>query len=296
MSVDLVGTILFNAMSWAMATFLVAAGLTLVFGILHVLNFSHGGFFMIGAYVAYSVMNLVGGDASLFVYLVASVVAAVAIGLAGWGTDILVFRRLRNVEGVYVLVATYALLLVCDGFVKLVWGLNFLSVLPPEELFGAVFLGDVVMPNYALFVIFAGIAVFLLLEWLIAGTSIGKLIQAIAIDPWMARLLGIDVAFVYSVTVVIGFALAGFAGGLLVANQSLSPQLAGIFIIQAFGVVIVGGMGSIRGAFLASILLGLVEAAGAFVLPQYPGVLFFAALAVMLLVRPQGLLGTERIA
>lgn len=289
-------TILFNAMSWAMATFLVAAGLTLVFGILHVLNFSHGGFFMIGAYVAYSVMNALGGDPTLIVFLLTSIVAAVVIGLLGWGSDILIFRRLRNVDGVYVLVATYALLLVCDGAVKLIWGLDFLSVLPPEELFGALFIGDLVMPNYAVFIIGVGIAVFLLLEWLIGATVIGKLIQAIAIDPWMARLLGINVGLIYSVTIIIGFALAGLAGGLLVANQSLSPQLAGVFIIQAFGVVIVGGMGSIRGAFLASILLGIVEAGGIYLLPDYPGIPFFVALAVMLLLRPQGLMGQERVA
>lgn len=294
--IEHLATILFSAMTWAMATFLVASGLTLVFGILHVLNFSHGGFFMIGAYVAFTVMSLFGGDASLPVFLLAAIVAALAVGAAGWGTDILIFRRLKDVEGVYILIATYALLLMCDGFVKLVWGLSFLSVLPPEELFGAVFLGPLIMPQYALFVIAMGIAVFLALEWLIAGTAIGKLIQAIAIDPWMARLMGINVTFVYTVTVVIGFALAGLAGGLLVANQSLSPQLAHIFIIQAFGVVIVGGMGSIRGAFIASILLGLVEAGGSYVLPQYPGVLFFVALAIMLLVRPQGLMGQERLA
>ena len=102
----------------------------------------------------------------------------------------------------------------------------------------------------------AGLAVYLFLEWLITGTSVGRLIQAIAIDPWMARLLGINVGFVYSATVVLGLALAGLAGGFLVANQSLSPELASIFVIQAFGVVIIGGMGSIRGAFLGSILLG----------------------------------------
>lgn len=289
------GVILFNAMTWGMATFLVAAGLTLVFGILHVLNFSHGGFFMIGAYVAYSVMAALGGSSSMLVFLLAAGVAAAVIGLAGWLTDIVIFRRLRAVEGIYVLVATYALLLVCDGFVKLVWGLGYLSVMPPTSLFGAIFAGGVVMPYYPLFVIAAGIAVFLALEWLIGATSIGKLIQAIAIDPWMARLMGINVTLIYTVTVVIGFGLAGLAGGLLVANQSLSPELAHVFIIQAFGVVIVGGMGSIRGAFLASILLGVVEAVGAFIMPDLPGVLFFAAVALMLLVRPQGLLGGEKL-
>lgn len=289
-------TILFNAMIWAMATFLVASGLTLVFGILHVLNFAHGGFFMIGGYVAYTVLSGVGADIPLWAYLAASLVAAVAMGASGVVVDALVFRRLKSVDGVYVLIATYALLLVCDGVVKLIWGLNYLSVSPPSGLLDVVFLGGAVMPTFSLFVVFAGIAVFLVLEYVLNHTPAGRILQAIAIDPWMAGIVGINVASVYRWTVITGFALAGLAGGLLVANQSLSPDLAGIFILQAFGVVIVGGMGSIRGAFVASIFLGLVEAFSATYLPDYPGVLFFATIALVLIFRPEGLLSRRATA
>ncbi len=288
-------TLLFNALVWGMATFLVAAGLTMIFGILHVLNFSHGGFFMIGAYLAWTMTNWSFLSGNLAGFLLASVLAAVLIGAVGLVIDRAIFRRLAHVDGAYVLVATYALLLVCNGFVKLVWGLNVVSASPPPELFEVSFIGNLVLPHYSLFVIVAGVVVFLALEWLINMTSVGRLIQAIAIDPWMARLLGVNVGLIYSATVVIGFALAGLAGGLLVANQSLSPDLAGIFIIQAFGVVIVGGMGSIRGAFLAAILLGLVDSFGTALLPQMPGVLFFVALAVILLVRPRGLIASGRL-
>jgi branched-subunit amino acid ABC-type transport system permease component len=288
-------TLLFNALVWGMATFLVAAGLTMIFGILHVLNFSHGGFFMIGAYLAWTMTNWSFLSGNLAGFLLASVLAAVVIGAVGLVIDRAIFRRLAHVDGAYVLVATYALLLVCNGFVKLVWGLNVVSASPPPELFEVSFIGNLVLPHYSLFVIVAGVVVFLALEWLINMTSVGRLIQAIAIDPWMARLLGVNVGLIYSATVVIGFALAGLAGGLLVANQSLSPDLAGIFIIQAFGVVIVGGMGSIRGAFLAAILLGLVDSFGTALLPQMPGVLFFVALAVILLVRPRGLIASGRL-
>lgn len=288
-------TLLFNALVWGMATFLVAAGLTMIFGILHVLNFSHGGFFMIGAYLTWTLTNWSVLSGNLAGFLAASVLAAVVIGLAGVVVDRAIFRRLAHVDGAYVLVATYALLLVCNGFVKLVWGLNVVSASPPPELFEVSFVGNLVLPHYSVFVIVAGVVVFLALEWLINMTSVGRLIQAIAIDPWMARLLGVNVGFIYSATVVIGFALAGLAGGVLVANQSLSPDLAGIFIIQAFGVVIVGGMGSIRGAFLAAILLGLVDSFGTALLPQMPGVLFFVALAVILLVRPRGLIASGRL-
>lgn len=288
-------SLLFNALGWGMATFLVAAGLTLIFGILHVLNFSHGGFFMIGAYVAYA-LTQASGSTSLAVFLGASLVAALAIGAAGLVVDRLVFRRLATVDGAYVLVATYALLLVCNGFVKLAFGLGVVSASPPASLFDVTIAGPLILPHYSLFVIGAGVAVYLLLEWLINWTATGRLIQAIAVDPWMARLLGVNVGLVYTGTVVLGFALAGLAGGFLVANQSLSPDLAGIFIIQAFGVVIVGGMGSVRGAFAASLLLGLVDSFGTAVLPNMPGVLFFVALAAILLIRPQGLLSSGKLA
>lgn len=292
MAGDLI-TILFNAMIWAMATFLVASGLTLVFGILHVLNFSHGGFFMIGGYVAYTVLSTFGAEIPLWAYLVAALVASVAMGGTGIAVDTLVFRRLKSVDGVYVLIATYALLLVCDGVVKLIWGLNYLSVSPPRELLDVLFLGGAIMPTFSIFVVVSGVVVFLALDVVINRTSAGRILQVIAVDPWMAGIVGINVSSVYRWTVITGFALAGLAGGLLVANQSLSPDLAGIFILQAFGVVIVGGMGSVRGAFVASIFLGLVEALSATYLPDYPGVLFFATIALVLIVRPEGLLSRQ---
>lgn len=292
MAGDLI-TILFNAMIWAMATFLVASGLTLVFGILHVLNFSHGGFFMIGGYVAYTVLSTFGAEIPLWAYLAAALVASVAMGGTGIAVDTLVFRRLKSVDGVYVLIATYALLLVCDGVVKLIWGLNYLSVSPPRELLDVLFLGGAIMPTFSIFVVVSGVVVFLALDVVINRTSAGRILQVIAVDPWMAGIVGINVSSVYRWTVITGFALAGLAGGLLVANQSLSPDLAGIFILQAFGVVIVGGMGSVRGAFVASIFLGLVEALSATYLPNYPGVLFFATIALVLIVRPEGLLSRQ---
>jgi len=287
-------TTLVNAMTWAMATFLVAAGLTLIFGILHILNFSHGGFFMIGAYVAFTLLTRLGGANSFSAYLLAACAAAVVVALLGALVDRVILQRLRRVEDAYVLIATYALLLVCEGGTKLIWGLGYQSLQPPSPFEGAVVVGNFAVPAFSLFVIGAGLAVFAGLEWLLGRTAAGRLIRAVAMDPWTARLLGVNVTRVFAMTVVAGFALAGLAGGLLLANQSLSPELASVFIIQAFGVIIVGGMGSVRGAFLGAMLLGLIESVGSYILPDLPGLLFFAALAVILLWRPQGLLGRER--
>lgn len=284
-------TLLVNSLTWAMATFLVAAGLTLVFGTLHILNFSHGGFFMIGAYIAYSLAQAMGQATSTAFYLFGSLVAGLAVALLGLVVDRLVLKRLAGVEDAYILIATYALLLVCEGATKLVWGLKYHTMMPPQALDGAWVFGQAVVPRLSLFIIASGVVTYIALEVFLNRTRSGRLVKAIAVDPWMARLLGINVRRVYTATVAIGFALAGLAGGLLLANQALSPSLASAFVIYAFGVIIVGGMGSISGAFVGSILLGLIDAVGQWFLPGLPGLPFFAALTLILLLRPQGLMG-----
>ncbi|MCM2346936.1 MAG: branched-chain amino acid ABC transporter permease [Acidovorax soli] len=284
-------TLLVNSLTWAMATFLVAAGLTLIFGTLHILNFSHGGFFMIGAYAAYSLTQALGGSESMAMYLFGALVGGVVVAVLGLAVDRLILRRLSGVDDAYVLIATYALLLVCEGSTKLIWGLNYRSVMPPAVLDGAWLAGQAVIPKMSVFIVTCGVAVFVAMEFFLNRTRSGRLVKAIAVDAWMARLLGVNVRLVYTATVAIGFALAGLAGGLLLANQTLSPSLASGFVIQAFGVIIIGGMGSISGAFLGSILLGLIDAVGQWVLPSLPGLPFFIAMTLILLLRPQGLMG-----
>ncbi len=288
--------ILFNAASWAAATFLVAAGLTVIFGVLHVLNFAHGALFMIGAYVSYDVITRLGGDVSIGCYLVATLAAAAVVAVLGLVIDFSVFRRMHAVNRAYVLIASYAVLLLLNGAVKLIWGVDVLTVQPPTQMMDATVVGGVVMPNYTLFTIVAALTVYAGLELMLRGTRFGQMLQAVGADPWTARMLGIDVNGVYTLTMVIGFALAGLAGGLLAANQSLSPGLGDMFVIQAFNVIIVGGMGSVTGALLAAMLLGLVNALGDVLIPNYPGALPFVALAVCLLVRPAGLLGRRETA
>lgn len=284
----------FNGLASGMAVFLVAAGLTLVFGILHILNFSHGGVFMIAAYVALTVQALFAAPISGAAFAISVVAAGFAAAILGLAIDRLVFRRLSGVPEAYTLIATYALLLICQGVVKLIWGLDFKGAPPPEALLGALVVSGVFLPSYSIFLIAAGIVVFIALDVVIYRTSLGKRIRAVAIDPWMSSLVGLNVQAVFTVTVVAGFALAGLAGGLLLANQSLSPELGSAFIIQAFGAIIVGGMGSIRGTFVACLLLGLINAFGIVLIPDIPGVLFYVALAAMILVRPQGLFWSAR--
>lgn len=295
MLADLISTV-FSGLTWAMATFLVASGLTLIFGILHILNFAQGGFFMVGAFMASTLVARLGHDVSIATYVGVSCLAAFGVAVLGLATDAVIFRRLRGVPDVYVLIATYALLLVTVGGAKLVWGLDPMAVAPPRELTGALFVGEAVLPTYSVFIVASGIVVYLALEALLRLTRFGQLVQAVGLDPWEARLLGVNVSLVYSVSLVIGFGLAGLAGGLLAANQSLTTGMGDTFVIQAFGAIIVGGIGSVSGAFAASLLLGLIEAFGDTYLPQYPGIFFFVGLGLILLIRPTGLAGREKLA
>jgi branched-chain amino acid transport system permease protein len=286
---------LINGLTTGMAVFLVAAGITLIFGILKILNFAHGSFFMVGAYVTYT---FVGNDpASVPILLGACVAAGLVVGGLGWVTDRLVLRRLRDVPEAYTLIATFALLMLCNGVVKLVWGIDYHAVNPPDALADPLQLGPTPVPTYSVLIVLASVLVFMVLDFAIHRLWIGKIVQALVNDPWMASLIGVNVERLFTGTVIVAFFLAGLAGGLLLPNQSLSPDLSSSYLMQTFIVVIIGGLGNIRGAFLASILLGLVDSLNAIFLPALPGVAIYVAMVGFLLWRPQGLLrsaGGER--
>ena len=280
-----------NGLTSGMAVFLVAAGVTLVFGILKILNFAHGSFFMVGAYVAYTLLGDEPG--SIMMLVLAALVAGAAVGLLGYVTDFIVFKRLRGVDEAYTLIATFALLLVVNGLVKMVWGLNYHSVSPPDVLAGSVQLGPLFIPSFSLFIVVLGVVVYLILDLIIHRSWIGKIIQALANDQWMSALVGINVPVLFTGAVIFSFFLGGLGGGLLLPNQSLSPELAHSYLLQAFVVVIIGGLGNIRGAFIASILLGLVESLNSVIMPNLPGLAIYIAMVGFLLWKPQGLLARE---
>lgn len=279
--------VLFNGLASGMAFFLVAAGLTWVFGILKILNLAHGAFFMLGAYVAYTVGGV--WPASIWSFIGVALVAAAAIGALGYLTDQLVLKRLRNVDYHYALIATFGLMLFCEGVAKSIWGTDYFAVMPPPEVDHAINVGGSYTSLYTLFVIATGIVTFVALEVIMHWTWAGKIMRAVSNDPWMAGTLGINVTAVLMFSVVASFALAGFAGGVLVPNQALSPHVGASFVLYAFMAVVIGGLGSIRGTFVACILLGLVESANATFMAQYGGIAIFVMLAIFLVWKPNGL-------
>ena len=285
------GFALLNGLSVGAATFLVAAGLTLIFGILKILNFAHGVFFTVGAYVTFTLIGT--APQSTWLFIGAALLAGVAVGGLGYLTDLLVLRRLRAVDHAYTLIATFALLLVGNGLIKLGWGLSPQSVSPPAALQDALTVGGMIVPTYTLFLFLAALLVFLALEALMSWSRIGKVVTAVARDPWMSELVGINVRVVMTGAVVVSFALVGLAGGLMVANQSLTPELGNVYLLLAFNAVIVGGLGSVRGALLASFLLGLTESVVSVLMPSTPGISIYLVLILFLLLRPQGLFRVE---
>jgi branched-chain amino acid transport system permease protein len=277
-----------NGLTTGMAVFLVAAGITLIFGILRILNFAHGSFFMVGAYIVFTFVGT--STPSLDAFIAYSALAALIVGGLGYITDVIVLRRLRHLDEATTLIATFALLLVCNGVVQMIWGLDAHSVSPPDVLGSAVKFGILYIPAFSLFTIALGVLVFLTIDLVVTRLWVGKVIQAVAKDSWMASLLGINVPLVFTGIVVAAFALAGFAGGLLVPNQSLSPGLASSFLLQSFVIVIIGGIGNIGGAFAAAIILGVIESLNTVFLPHQPGLAIYVAMVGFLLWRPRGLL------
>lgn len=279
----------YNGLAVAMAVFIVAAGLTLVFGILRVLNFAHGAFFMVGAYLTYTLLG--GGTSSTWRFIAAAIASGLLVGLIGVAVDFVVLRRLRSASEHIGLIATFALLLIVQGVAKAIWGVDYRSVNPPDALNSVISIGGVFIPVYTLFVIAAGVVTFILLEIVIHRLWIGKMMKSIAHDAWMASVLGYNVPVGFTLTVLFAFALAGMAGGLLLPNQTLSPALGDSYLILAFVVVVIGGLGSVRGAFVAALIIGLVEALGAVLLPQLPGLLVYVAMVLALLLYPNGFAG-----
>lgn len=286
---DLAAT-LFNSLAHAMTLFLFASGLALVLGILRILNFAHGGLFMLAAYLTYSTVASIGENQSLMEYVAVAILIMGVLAAVGIVIERVLFNRLRDVDPHYALIGTYALLLLLQGAVKLYWGVNFLAVPVPNELEGALRVGGVAMPWLTVFVLVFGLAFFLVLNHILHNTRFGKLMTCVADDPWMSNALGVNVPLINAAIVIFGIGLAGLTGALLAPTQALTPHFGENLIVPAFGVLIVGGMGNLKGTFFACVVLSVIDGFAATYLGMIQGIAFFAAVSLVLLFRPQGLI------
>jgi branched-chain amino acid transport system permease protein len=275
-----------NGLSTGTFLFLVALGLTLIFGVLGVLNFAHGAFYMVGAYLAFQVT-----DAWVPNFWLALLLAPLGVAALGAVIEVVFLRRLYGRDIVYQLLLTVAFVLILNDAVRLLWGSGPHAVDPPAPFGDPLRLFDRYYPSYRLFLI-ALAPVLGLIVWLaLDRTRLGKIIRAAAMDREMAGALGINVPAVFTGVFVFGAFLAGVGGVLAAPLLTIAPAMGDDIIINSFIVAVIGGLGSFPGAFVGALLLGLFDAYGKVVAPGFQ--LAFASLlmGLVLLVRPRGLFG-----
>ena len=270
-------------LSLGMLLFLLASGLTLIFGMLGVINFAHGALYMLGAYIAFDIGRHTGS------FVAGLIGATVLVALAGALIERLALRPLYNRPHFYQLILTFGVILVISELVKIVWGLGYQESTMPEALAGTVELFGSTIPVYRLFVIGFGALVSGGLFLLIEKSTFGMLVRAASSDGEMVRLLGLPVSSVRMAVFALGSGLAGLAGAIAAPLFPIELGMATNTIIDCFIVVILGGLGNIRGAVAASLLIGLVRAIGYSYMPSWVDILTFSLLIATLLTRPQGL-------
>ena len=274
-------------LSEAMYLWLVAAGLSLIFGVLRVLNFAHGSLYMLGAYFAWMAFRISGS------FWVALLLGPLLVCAVGWTMEFGFLRRVYGAPEPFQLLLTFAFVLIFDDLVKLVFGPVYQSPPTPAALSGAVIIGRNVLPTYHLFILAVGGLVGLGLWLFLEKTGVGLIIRATAADREMARALGVRSSRLFTWVFVLGAWLAGLGGALSMPVRAISPGMGEFIIIEAFVVVVLGGLGSLRGAFLGAVLIGLLHAYGLVFMPVFELALGYVAMAAVLIVRPWGLFGVR---
>jgi branched-chain amino acid transport system permease protein len=278
----------------AASLFLISVGLSIVFGVTRVVNFAHGSLYMLGAYIAFSLVSVMGD--SFVGYLLALLLAALAVGVIGAVIETSLLRRIYKAPELFQLLATFGVVLVVQDLTRAVWGPDDLFAPRMPGLDGAVDILGHAIPSYDLFLIGVAFAVLGGLWLLFRKTRFGVLIRAATEDRKMVAALGIDQRWLFTAAFVLGSALAGLGGALQLPRQAASLSMDLNIIVDAFVVVVVGGMGSIFGAFVAAVLISLLLAFGLVIFPQITLVLIFLVMAVTLVLKPSGLFGKPEIA
>ena len=278
-----------NALQYGLLLFLVASGLTLIFGIMGVINLAHGSFYMIGAYMAFALAPVVASTfgGGFFATLLVGTVLAVALGyVLEWAFFSFLYER----EHLQQVLMTYGLILVFEELRSLAVGDDVHGVQPPEWLSGTLPLGEMMTyPVYRLFVSGVCLALAVGMWFVFTRTRLGMMIRAGSTNREMVQSLGIDIKFLYRVVFAAGVAIAVLAGMVAAPVSSVYPGMGNSVLIICFVVVVIGGIGSIRGALLAALLIGFVDTFGKVLLPSAAGVLVYVLMALILLWKPDGL-------
>jgi branched-chain amino acid transport system permease protein len=269
-----------------MLLFLVASGLSLIFGVLGVVNFAHGAFYMLGAYFAFTAYGLTGS------FVLAIAAGALGVMVFGIVFERLIMSRVYGRDILMQLLVCYAFILILDDAVRTLYGAEYQMMGMPDAFAGTpVEIAGGFIPGYYLFLIAISFAVAVLLWVGVNKTHLGKVVRAAALNPQMVQALGINTTLIYAGVFGAGSLLAGMAGALAAPIRTLTPGMGLSILIESFIVTVIGGMGSIVGAFIAAMLIGFTRSFGSIGLPLFVDGLMFAMMALVLIVKPSGLLG-----
>jgi branched-subunit amino acid ABC-type transport system permease component len=278
-----------SGLTAAMFLFLIASGLSLIFGVLRVLNFAHGTFYMLGAYAAYQIVQWLAPVPGRFWLSVLG--AALAIAVLGGIVERFLFRYLYGKEELYQLLFTYALVLILSDVARILWGTQQKSVSRPPGLASSFTLFGTTIPFYNLFIILLGPAIALGFWLVLQRTRVGRFIRAAALDREALGTLGVNVKALYMWVFVLASFLGGLGGALISPMRAIVPGMDTEIIVEAFVVVVIGGLGSFWGTFLGALIYGQVLSFGILLFPRFSIFAVFALMAAVLIVRPWGLLG-----
>jgi branched-chain amino acid transport system permease protein len=279
---------LFNGLILGSIYVILALGLTIIFGMLGIINFAHGAFYMLGAFLAYTVMTYLVPN-----FWVGLVVVPVAMALFGAACEAFILRRLYNLPPLYIMLFTFGLMLVLQDSIRMIYGAAGVPFKTPAALDGAVNLGFMFYPKYRLFLILVTCLVSLGVWLFLTKTKLGAIIRAGTDNSIMVDALGINISRIFSLVFGLGIGLAGLAGVLAAPIQNVSHLMGVDFLVDCFVVVVIGGMGSISGSIVGGLIVGEIIALGVMVWPPMAHTLIYFFMAAFLLIRPRGLFGRE---
>ncbi len=273
-----------------MLLFLVASGLTLVFGVLGVINFAHGALYMLGAYFSWQVMSITGH------FGLSVILGALGVAIFGLLFERTLISRIYNADLLVQILLCYSVVLILDDLVMIIWGDEFLSSLGIPKIFQIppLFIFDAIIPPFHLAIITISFIVAIILWFIMTKTKFGRLVRAAAINPKMLEALGVNTNIIKAGVFMLGSFLAGLGGALAASLGSVVSGMGNSILIESFIVTVIGGMGSISGAFLASLIIGMARSFGAVAMPLFTDGLMFLIMVLVLILRPQGLMGNKK--
>jgi branched-subunit amino acid ABC-type transport system permease component len=279
-----------SGLSRGMMLFLIASGLSLIFGVMNILNFAHATLWLVGAYVCYTFWFLMQDYA--FGLWLSIPLAALVLATIGWVIEVVLIRRVYSRELPEQLLLTYAMVLILDDLIKIVWGVEDKLIDRPPLVAGPVFIFGMPFDSYFIFMLCVGFAVAVGLWWFLKKTRYGHIVRAAVFSREMVSALGIPIPRIYTGVFALGIFIAGLAGAVQAPVGSITLGMDMAVVIQAFCVVVIGGFGSLLGTFVAAIIVGEVYAFSILFWPQGALVLIFIVTAFILVIRPWGLFGT----